>query len=105
MTLADVEFSVQGTLNEREDILRCLWCLLMTPAGTVPLDRDFGINGAALDYPMSVAQNVLAVEIIDKVARYEPRVKVKEVQLETNNNGELKAKVVITGGGYTAVRV
>jgi phage baseplate assembly protein W len=98
MTLADVEFNIRGEIPEAEDVLRCLRNLLMTPAGTVPLDRDFGINQAMLGMPLDVAQSLLAVEIIDKVDRYEPRVSVTEVELKPNVDGQIIAKVVITSG-------
>ena len=98
MTLADVEFNIRGEIPEVENVLRCLRNLLMTPAGTVPLDRDFGINQAMLGMPLDVAQSLLAVEIIDKVDRYEPRVSVTEVELKPNVDGQIIAKVVITSG-------
>lgn len=98
MTLRDVEFNVRGELNQQEDVLRCLRNLLTTPAGTVPLDRDFGIDQASLVHPLSVAQSLLAVEIIDKVDRYEPRASVLEVELVSDAAGQIRAKVVITSG-------
>lgn len=96
MTLADVEFNIRGELPEADDILRCLRNLIMTPEGTAPLDRDFGLNQGFIGYPIEAAKNLLAVEIIDKVDRYEPRVRVLEVQTTSNSEGEIIAKVVIT---------
>lgn len=98
MTLRDVEFNIRGELTDPEDILRCLRNLLMTPAGTVPLDRDFGIDQSFMEYPLDVAQSLLAVEIIDKVDRYEPRISVTDVELTPDMEGQIKAKVVITSG-------
>lgn len=98
MTLADVEFNIRGELPEAEEILRCLRNLFMTPAGTVPLDRDFGIDYSVLDGPIGAAVNIFAVEAIGKVERYEPRVKVMEAELTPDMNGQIKAKVVITRG-------
>ena len=95
MTLRDVEFNIRGDLPEQEDILRCLRNLLMTPAGTAPLDREFGIDQSFLGQPINVAQNLVAVEIIDKVDRYEPRVSVLEVELAADAAGQIRAKVVI----------
>ena len=40
MTLKDVEFNVRGGIPVTEEILRCIRNLIMTPVGTVPLDRD-----------------------------------------------------------------
>lgn len=99
MTLKDVEFNVRGELDEQEDILRCLRTLIMTPAGTVPLDRDFGIdNSLLIGTSIDAARSVLAVEIIDKVDRYEPRASVLEVDTTADEAGQIIAKVVITSG-------
>ncbi len=98
MTLKDVEFNIRGELTQQEDILRCLRSLIMTPAGTVPLDREFGIDNSILSQPIDVAESLIAVEIVEKVARYEPRVSAQAVSLFADVNGQLTAKVVITGG-------
>jgi phage baseplate assembly protein W len=98
MTLKDVEFNVRGEIPEAEEILRCIRNLIMTPVGTVPLDRDFGIDQSILGLPIDTAQSLLAVEIIDKVERYEPRVSVSEVELTANIDGQIIAKVVIESG-------
>jgi predicted component of type VI protein secretion system len=45
-----------------------------------------------------VAQNVFAVELIDKVQKYEPRANVVEVSFTPDNNGRITAEVVITSG-------
>ena len=96
MTLADVEFNLREPLENQAEILRCLRTLLMTPAGSVPLDRDFGIDQTALGYPVESAQSMLAVEIMEKVSRYEPRVSVPEVEFSATSDGQLTAKVVLT---------
>lgn len=98
MTLEDVEFELDGTMDEADEIMRCLRNLLLTPAGTVPLDRDFGLNNSFLGLPIDTAQSVLAVEMMDKVDKYEPRVSVKEVELIPTAEGKITAKVVITSG-------
>lgn len=98
MTLKDVEFNVRGEIPEAEEILRCIRNLIMTPVGTVPLDRDFGIDQSILGLPIDAARSLLAVEIIDKVERYEPRVSVSEVELTANIDGQIIAKVVIESG-------
>ena len=98
MTLKDVEFNVRGEIPEAEEILRCIRNLIMTPVGTVPLDRDFGIDQSILGLPIDAAQSLLAVEIIDKVDRYEPRVSVTEVELTATIDGKITAKVVIESG-------
>ena len=98
MTLKDVEFNIRGELTQQEDILRCLRSLIMTPAGTVPLDREFGIDNSILSQPIDVAGSLSAVEIVEKVARYEPRVSAQAVSLSADVNGQITAKVVIASG-------
>ena len=98
MTLKDVEFNVRGEIPEAEEILRCIRNLIMTPVGTVPLDRDFGIDQSILGLPIDAVQSLLTVEIIDKVEQYEPRVSVSEVELTANIDGQIIAKVVIESG-------
>lgn len=98
MTLTDVDFDVIGELPDSEDVLTCVRTIVMTPAGTVPLDRDFGIDISCLDLPLPVAQNMLTLEVVQKVELYEPRVKVDEVALSLTGDGQVTAKVVLSSG-------
>jgi len=76
--------------EEFEDIQLCIETLLSVRAGSQPMDRDFGIDfDEALDYPQSVAQNALSVEIIDKINRYEPRVEVESVTFTFGKDGQM----------------
>lgn len=79
------------SLEEFEDIKRCLETLLSIRAGTQPLDRELGIDlDPIVDYPLNVAKNMLALEIIEKVERYEPRVEVRSIDFKTNTDGQIK---------------
>lgn len=84
-----VDFAAEGVRN----VYQCLLVILTTPKGTVPLDRDFGVNLDVLDQPLNVAKNRIAVEYVEAVRRYEPRADIKEVQWETD---ELEGKLVPT---------
>lgn len=97
MDLDVVDFMIApaADIDEREDVMRCLRTLLTTPAGTAPLVRDFGIDNSILDMPMNAAQNILAAEIMEKVDRYEPRVRVEAVEFTPSTDGRITAKVVI----------
>lgn len=76
--------------EEYADIKKCLETLLSVRAGSQPLDRDFGI---CLDeiagYPINVARNMLSLEIMEKVSRYEPRVEVDSITFESDTDGLL----------------
>lgn len=76
------------TQEEFEDIKICIETLLSVRAGSQPLDREFGIDyEKAVSYPPNVVENILSVEIIEKIKKYEPRVSVDSVQFSSSENG------------------
>ena len=73
--IINVEYAFSSA--DLKDIRRCIENLYSTRAGSQPLDREFGIDyDGVLGMPTEVAKNQLALEIMDKTARYEPRVSV-----------------------------
>lgn len=91
VSIENINLNAQGN----DEIYQNLQILYTTPAGTVPFDREFGINYDLLDNPTPIAQGRLIVEYIEKTRKYEPRVSVKEVNFETNEDGSIIPKVVI----------
>jgi phage baseplate assembly protein W len=80
--------------EEFADIKLCLETLLSVRQGSQPLDRNFGIDlDGVAGYPINVAQNMLALEIIEKVSIYEPRVEVSSVEFESNTDGQVKPHI------------
>lgn len=78
------------TEAEFADIKQCLETLMSIRAGSQPLDRNLGIDyDGIIGYPLNVAQNMLALEIIEKVSIYEPRAEVESVDFETSADGQL----------------
>ena len=64
------------------EILQNVRIILTTPVGSVPLDRDFGVSWMFIGQPTPKAMAEAKIEIIEKIERYEPRVKVTEVSFE-----------------------
>ena len=95
LTLADIEIAVDGELVERDEIIRCIQNLALTPSGTVPLDREFGLDTSFMGMPIETAKNLLAIELINKIDRYEPRASVKEVDMTGSMDGQIRIRVVI----------
>jgi phage baseplate assembly protein W len=62
-----------------EEITQNVRMILTTPKGTLPLDRDFGLDFDLIDKPMPVAKLDMEVEIVRQVSRYEPRARVVQV--------------------------
>ncbi len=76
--------------EEFEDVVTCLKTLLSVRAGSQPLDREFGINyDGIVGYPEPIGQNMISVEIIDKVNRYEPRAEVDNVTFTPGTDGQM----------------
>jgi phage baseplate assembly protein W len=93
---ATVQLKIEFGANGNDEIIRNIKTILTTRAGTVVMDRDFGVNMDIADLPMEAAKNRLTVEYIKKVKKYEPRAEVKKVTFGYDAvNGILKPKVVI----------
>ena len=82
MQISDVQVSFDGDSTELEDIARCVRNIILTPAGTCPLYRDFGISYDSVSHPVQVAMNEVALEIMEKIEKYEPRVESCKVSFE-----------------------
>ena len=86
--------------DELEDIKRCVENLYSTRAGSQPMDREFGIDyDGIVGLPLNVAKNQMAIEIIDKTERYEPRVAVDDIEADADPvTGQLVIKVRLVKG-------
>ncbi len=101
ITLSGIEISFDragGDEARRREIVRNIENILLTPVGTDPLYRDFGIDTSMLDYPLDTAQSMMAVEVIDAIEKWEPRVRVRDVSFVSDPSGSLGVKVVIGSG-------
>lgn len=85
------------------DIVRCLNTLYSTRAGSQPMRREFGIDyDGVVGYPLDVAKNKLALEIIEKTEIYEPRVTVTSVEYSGDaSEGRLIPIIHIVKAGET----
>lgn len=82
--------------NLIEEIIQNVYTVLTTIQQSVPLDREFGIDGTHLDGPTLISQAKMTADIIEKVQTFEERVTVEEVKYEVDhNNGKLIPAVMI----------
>lgn len=87
----DIQIGVTGL----EEIIQNVQVILTTKVGSVPLDRDFGTSWTLVDLPQPRAQAELVAEIVEKVERYEPRVKVRRVDfIEYSRSDTAEGKLV-----------
>lgn len=82
--------------NDVNEILQNVRTILATTKGTIPLDREFGIDGSVIDMPTMQAQAYLTNEIFQAIRRYEPRVSIDNITFDGEITGKLIPKVVIT---------
>ena len=79
--------------EELNDINECVSNLMSTISGEQGLDRNFGIETRGImDAPTEEAENLIALEIIEKIDKYEPRVEVDDIEFEYNGEGRMIPK-------------
>lgn len=76
-------------------LVKRVYRLLTTQAGTVPFDRNFGIDMSALDNTPAALEGALLIEYMKKLKKYFPQLKITELTF-TRNNDKLVPKVVIS---------
>lgn len=69
------------------EILEGIQFLCNTVEGTYPMNRDFGISAKILDRPSPAAEQLLSIELKDKIEKFEPRVKVTDITFSHANDG------------------
>lgn len=90
----EVLASTESSIND--EVMRNVKVLLTTFSGTVPFDRDFGINPEIIDLPVNEAEGMYMMECITKIRKYEPRVNVVKIDFKNNLEGKLYPKVVLS---------
>jgi len=79
MVSAENQAVVIAPAAAAEEIAQNVRMILTTPKGSVPLDRDFGLDFDVVDRPTPRARALMGVEIVRQVGRYEPRARVVSV--------------------------
>lgn len=73
-----------------EEIFQNINTIVGTSIYSVPLFREFGVDGVFIDDPTPIAKVRYSGEIIEKVERFEPRVIVREVRFKEDGlNGKI----------------
>ena len=98
MNISPYDFQLQFTFasDKLAELDRKLALLYSTREGTMPLDREFGINMDFVDMPPEVAKSLYTAEITKKTAQFIPEVRVQSVEWTHGGEGQFFPKVVIT---------
>lgn len=92
----DIELSLNDNSELAQEIKKCIIVILNTRAGTLAMDRDFGLTCDFLDMNTEQAKQVMTQEIITKLAKYEPRANVDRITFKADVNGVLKPKLEVS---------
>lgn len=91
-----IDFAPSSEINE---VIQNVRTIISTRKGTVPLDRDFGLDWSFIDKPINIATAQASKQVIQQVRRYEPRAKILSFELVEDIggaiDGELKPKITI----------
>lgn len=83
MKVLDVSATLDGIeifpKSEYEEIIQNVRTVITTLQGSVPLDREFGIDPEIIDKPIDVVRPLLVKEVKEKLEQYEPRVKLVSI--------------------------
>lgn len=91
----EVDFSPDTI--ERE-IMQNIRTIISTLKFTVPLDRDFGIDGSIVDSPVVGESGALRQSaIFEAITMYEPRVTVQSISFQPSQTdpSEISTKVIV----------
>ena len=95
-----MEYTVTGTTQPldlgaggTDEVLQNVRVILTTIAGTVPMDRAFGLDTSSVDEPIELAQARMTPVIIDAIRQFEPRAEVVKVSYEHAEPGVLVPRV------------
>ena len=88
-----IDFAPDSTAAE---VLQNVLTIITTVKGTIPLDRNFGIDGSAIDLPMPQAQAKMTNEIFQAIKQYEPRATIESISFSGDINGRLVPAVEVS---------
>lgn len=68
--------------DETTGVIRNVALLLSTRQGTIPMYRDFGLPMAWVHRPLAAARALAVNEVVEALARFEPRATLVDLRLE-----------------------
>lgn len=99
MNISTIVVTTNGSVdlsptNELLEIRQNVATILKTIKGSVPLDRDFGVDFSPLDSPDNQSMMLWKLAAIDAIERDEPRAKVKNFELIEDKSDGAEGKLV-----------
>lgn len=79
-----------------EEVLQNVRTIISTIKYSVPMDREFDIDGTVVDRPINLAKAHLTNEIFRAVRRYEPRAVIESVEFTGDEIGRLTPTIKVS---------
>lgn len=84
----------------RKDIFEKIMFILTLTKGTIPMNREIGLDSDIQDLPMYEAQNKYVVSAMELIEKYETRVTVETISfIADEKHGRMIPEVVVTYNG------
>lgn len=84
----------------REDIIEKVSFLLTCVKGTIPMNREIGLDPDIISAPAYIAQNLYTISAIELIEEFETRASVEEITfVESGGAGNMIPKVVLAYNG------
>lgn len=77
-------------------IVQNIALLLSTKKGTVPMYREFGLPMKFIDKPIDVAETMTVLEVTEALEEFEPRAKLRNINLTKSASGRMAIEVEVT---------
>lgn len=82
----EIDFAPKSVV---EEVLQNVRTIITTIKYSIPLDREFGIDGSVVDLPINVAKARLTNEIFRAIRRYEPQAVIESITFKGEETGRL----------------
>lgn len=82
----EIDFAPKSVV---EEVLQNVRTIITTTKYSIPLDREFGIDGSVVDLPINVAMARLTNEIFRAIRRYETRAVIESITFRGEETGRL----------------
>ncbi|MGL4934622.1 MAG: hypothetical protein ACRC51_04035 [Cetobacterium sp.] len=80
------------TSGSEEHVLLRGKMILLTPRGSLPLDRELGYDPKLVDRPLNIILPALKVDLTQQFKRYVPELVLKDVYIESVSEGKVYIK-------------
>lgn len=94
-----IELNSVQDLELRQEILDKVMFLLSCVKGTIPMNRNVGLDPDVISAPAWQAQNLYTISAIELIDEFEPRATVEEIVFDESSDGNLIPKVVLQYNG------